>query len=122
MDTKPAFATPDEYADWINERIGKEVARLRGAAEISAYKLGTACGVSDQTILNLEQGNFERGVLSGTLARIAFYFGLKLKELIGAAEDKHGSAGIASPCSPSGQPSAGYLRFAPVPARNEAGK
>ena len=85
MDTQPAFATPDEYADWINKRIGKEVARLRGS--MSAYKLGPACGVSDQTILNLEQGNFDRGVLTGTLARIAFYFGLKLKELIGAAED-----------------------------------
>ena len=38
---------------------------------------------------------------------------------LGEPKMKEGSAGIASLCSPSGQPSAGYLRSASVPARIE---
>lgn len=85
MDPKTHFSTPDDYADWINTRIREEVLRRREAAGISAYALAAACGVSDQTILNLEHGKCDRGSLTGTLARIAFYFGITLEELIAAA-------------------------------------
>lgn len=81
-----AYATPDEYADWINERIGKEVQRLREEAGLSAYRLGRLCGVTDQTIVNIEQARCDRGCLTGTLARIAFHFGLTMQELVSAAE------------------------------------
>lgn len=88
MGQPPDYTTPDEYADWINARIGAEVRRLREAAGLSAYKLGRLCGVSDQTILNIEQGNCDRGCLTGTLARVAFRFGITLSALIDAAEGR----------------------------------
>ena len=87
MDTNHAYTTPDEYAEWINARIGKEVYRLRTAKNLTAYALGAACGVSDQTILNIERGECERGSLTGTLARIAFHFGITLTDLIAKAEN-----------------------------------
>ena len=86
MSTPPAPATPDEYADWINARIGAEV-RRREATGLSAYALAKAAAVTDQTILNIEQGNCDRGSLTGTLARIAFRFEVTLTVLIGAAEN-----------------------------------
>ena len=85
MHPNHACQTPDEYADWINAKIGQEVRRRREAAGLSAYRLGQLCGVSDQTILNLEQGTCERGCVMGTLARIAFHFGGTLEDLIAAA-------------------------------------
>lgn len=57
MDTNHAFKTPDEYAHWINQRIGEEVRRRREALGLSAYALGKLAGVSDQTILNIERGS-----------------------------------------------------------------
>lgn len=57
MDTYHAFKTPDEYAKWINQRIGEEVRRRREALGLSAYALGKVAGVSDQTILNIERGS-----------------------------------------------------------------
>jgi len=80
-----AFANADAYADWINRRIGEEVARLREAHGMTPYALGLKCGVSDQTILNIEHGKCERGYLTGTLARICFHFGITLNELLDAA-------------------------------------
>lgn len=85
-DQPPDCNTPDDYADWINARIGAEVRRRREALGLSAYTLGRACGVSDQTILNIEQGNCDRGWLTGTLARVAFHFGTTLSALITEAE------------------------------------
>ena len=92
MENNHAPSDPDQYADWINQRIGEEVRRRREALNLSAYALGKAGLVSDQTILNLEQGNTERGCLTGTLARIARHLGTTLSELITAAE-QHGLAG-----------------------------
>ena len=88
MDNHPAPATPDAYADWINARIGAEVQRRREALGLSAYALARDAQVSDQTILNIEQGNLLNGPFSGTLARIAFRFGTKLGELIETAESR----------------------------------
>ncbi len=80
-----AFANAEAYADWINRRLGEEVTRLRKDHGMSPYALGLKCGVSDQTILNIEQGKCERGYLTGTLARICFHFGITLNELLDAA-------------------------------------
>ncbi len=86
MDKPPAPTTPDEYADWINARIGAEVRRRREALKLSAYAMGRVCGVSDQTILNIEQGLCPNGCWTGTLARMCVRFGTTLSELTAAAE------------------------------------
>jgi transcriptional regulator with XRE-family HTH domain len=85
---RPAFATPDEYAHWFNLRIGAEVRERREALGLSAYALAKVAGVSDQTILNMEQGICPNGCLTSTLARIALRFGLTLSELVTAAEGR----------------------------------
>ena len=86
MNTPPTYATPDDYADWIHARIGAEVRRRREALGLSAYALGRICGVSDQTILNIEQGLCPNGCWTGTLARMCVRFGTTLSELIATAE------------------------------------
>lgn len=86
MGQPPDYTTPDEYADWINKRIGAEVLRRREALGLSAYALGRVCGVSDQTILNIEQGLCPNGCWTGTLARMCLRFGTTLSELVAAAE------------------------------------
>ena len=82
----PHGFSPDEYARWINLRIGAEVLERREALGLSAYVMGKAGGVSDQTYLNIEQGKYAGGSLTGTLARICARFGVTLSELIAAAE------------------------------------
>jgi transcriptional regulator with XRE-family HTH domain len=86
MHSQPAPTTPDEYADWINARIGAEVRERRESLRLSAYAMGRVCGVSDQTILNIEQGLCPNGCWTGTLARMCLRFGTTLSELIEAAE------------------------------------
>lgn len=80
-----AFTDADAYADWINERIGKKVTSLREGVGMTPYALGLKCGVSDQTILNVERNKCDRGALTGTLAHIAFFFGISLEALIESA-------------------------------------
>lgn len=92
MDPRHTHPTPDDYADWINKRIGKEVMRLRLEAGLSPYALAKECSVSDQALLNLERGENDRGSLTGTLARIAFRFGITLAELIASAERQGNAA------------------------------
>ncbi len=87
MNPTHAFPTPDEYATWINRRLGAEVRRRRIALGLSAYALARAAGVSGQAILNLEQGRLKQGCMSGTLARIARCLGITLSELVTAAEN-----------------------------------
>ena len=53
---------------------------------MSAYALGKVAMVTDQTILNIEQGLCPNGCWMGTLARIAHHFGLRLRDLLDAAE------------------------------------
>ncbi len=77
---------PEDYPRWINERIGAEVRERREALGLSAYALGRAAGVSDQTILNIEQGFNPNGCWTGTLARICVKFGTTLPVLTGAAQ------------------------------------
>lgn len=86
MEQETAPTDPDKYALWINARIGAEVRERREALGISAYALGRSAGVSDQTILNLEQGFCPNGCWTGTLARIGVRFGTTLSELVAAAE------------------------------------
>ncbi len=90
MHSQPAPTTPDEYADWINQRIGAEVRERRETLKLSAYAMGRVCGVSDQTILNIEQGFCPNGCWTGTLARMCVRFGISLTTLIEAAEGREG--------------------------------
>ncbi len=84
MEPDHAPTEADAYSDWILRRIGAEVRRRREALGLSAYALGKAGAVSDQTILNIEQGRC--GALIATMARIAKRLGLSLTALVGAAE------------------------------------
>lgn len=88
MDQPTDPRTPDEYADWINARLGAEVRRRREALGLSAYALGRVCGVSDQTILNIEQGLCPNGCWTGTLARMCARFDTTLSALVAAAEGR----------------------------------
>lgn len=78
--------TPDAYVEWLNLRIGQEVRRLRVEAGYSAYALAALCGISDQTLLNIERGTCPCGCLTSNLARVSRHFGLPLSELIQRAE------------------------------------
>lgn len=82
---RPVFADANAYADWINRRIGEEVRRRRVAHGMTPYALGLLCGASDQTILNIERNQCKNGHVTGTLARIAFFFGTTLEALIESA-------------------------------------
>ena len=84
MDPKRAPEDADAYAARINRGLGAEVRRRREALGLSAYALGKAGLVSDQTILNIEQGTVVP--LVSTLARICVRFGTTLPELVTAAE------------------------------------
>lgn len=76
----------DAYADRFNARLGAVVRRRREALGWSTYKLGKETGVTDQTILNLEQGRCDQGCLTGTLARIAWRLGVPVWVLAAEAE------------------------------------
>lgn len=86
MNPQPSPQTPDEYADWLQRRIGAEVRRRRAALGLSAYALARAAGVSDQAILNLEQGRLKQGCTTGTLARIARRLGTRFCDFVLSAE------------------------------------
>ena len=77
----------DEHVRLLHQRIGKEVRKRRDAMGLSAYTLAKAAGVTDQTILNLEQGLCPNGCWTGTLARIALRLGTSFTELVVTAED-----------------------------------
>jgi transcriptional regulator with XRE-family HTH domain len=78
--------SPDDYVCSLNQRIGAEVKSRREALGLSAYTLAKAAGVTDQTILNLEQGLCPNGPWAATLMRIAVRFGTTFSELVAAAE------------------------------------
>ena len=78
--------SPDEYAAWINQRIGAEVKRRREALGLSAYALARLAGVSDQTVLNIEHGRCKTGVNAATLARLCPTFHVALWEFMASAE------------------------------------
>jgi len=84
MEPDHAPTEADAYSDWIVRRIGAEVRRRREALGRSAYALGKAGAVSDQTILNIEQGRC--GALIATMARIAKRLGTTFSALAVAAE------------------------------------
>lgn len=78
--------SPEDYVRSLNRRIGAEVKERREALGLSAYTLAKAAGVTDQTILNIEQGLCPNGPWVATLMRIAVRFGTTLSELAAAAE------------------------------------
>ena len=82
----PNSSHQNDYPEWITRRIGAEVHRRREALGLSAGALGRAAKVSDQTILNIERGVIPNGSWVGTLARISMRLGIRLSELIWAAE------------------------------------
>ena len=87
MDPRRSFPTADAYEAWINRRIGARVTHWREKRGVSPYRLGRLCKVTDQTILNIEQGRCPRGSLTGTLSRIAYHLGIELRELVPVSED-----------------------------------
>lgn len=84
MDPNRAPTDPEKYARWINRRLGAEVRKRREALRLSAYALAKRARVTDQTILNLEQGHHSPTVT--TLALLAVCFGTTCSELVTAAE------------------------------------
>lgn len=76
--------TPDDYAAFINEQLAAELRERREALGISAYALAKHARVTDQTILNMEQGNNSPTVT--TLALVCVRLGTTLTELVTAAE------------------------------------
>ena len=84
MEPNRAHVDADAYAARINRCLGAEVRRRREALGMSAYALGKAGRVTDQTILNIEQDRVEP--LLATLARLCVPFETTLTELVRAAE------------------------------------
>lgn len=79
MDPKraPAKLPPvdaDAYVARLNRQVGEVLREWREARGLSAYALAKVARVTDQTILNIEQGGCPNGPLTGTLARLCVYF------------------------------------------------
>lgn len=82
--------TPDAYVAAFHRQLGIEIARHREALGLSAYAVAKAAGVCDQTVLNLERGTCPNGCWTGTLTRIARRFGVRVTDLVTAAEARMG--------------------------------
>lgn len=83
MDLESAQREPEVYLAWFCRALGMELRRRREAAGISAYRMGRIIGVSDQAILNLEQGCVgKNGPCLGTVVRAALYLGMLVPELM----------------------------------------
>lgn len=80
----PPFATPEAYLSFITRRLGAEVRGRREALRLSPYTLAKHSGVSDQTILNIEQGLTTPNL--ATLVLIAVRFSTTLSEFVNASE------------------------------------
>ena len=83
MDQDARRLDADAYAEEVCRQIGAEVRERRAALGLSAYALAKSAKVSDQTILNIEQGHARPLVV--TLARIAHRFGIEISDLAQAA-------------------------------------
>ena len=83
METTPQPLSPEDYLALVNRKIGAEVRERREALHISAYALASKSGVTDQTILNMEQGLTTPNL--ATLVWICVRFGTTLEEFIVAA-------------------------------------
>jgi transcriptional regulator with XRE-family HTH domain len=86
MDRGNLAASSDDYVASLHRRLGLELADRRAALGLSAYALGKAAGVTDQTILNLERGLAKNGCWTATLARLCLCFGVSVAEFVEAAE------------------------------------
>ena len=65
-DPLPEAADPahPQHADWLCRHVGRELRRLRRAQGASAYELALPGILSDQTILNNENGRRNPGLLT----------------------------------------------------------
>ena len=83
MENNHAPTDPDEYADWINRRVGEECRELRERKGVGASALAIPGKLSDQTILNLEKAI--HSINLKTLARLARQLGTTLPAIVTAA-------------------------------------
>lgn len=90
MDPGNLAASSDDYVVSLHRRLGLELADRRAALGLSAYALGKAAGVTDQTILNLERGLAKNGCCTATLARLCL--GVSMLG-ISVTENAEGDAG-----------------------------
>ncbi len=80
----PDYLTPDSYPDRLNRQIGLELCARRESLNLSAYALAKSARVSDQTILNIEQGKTCPNL--AILALLCVRFGITASEFLASAE------------------------------------
>jgi transcriptional regulator with XRE-family HTH domain len=86
MDLDAALRDPDGYVGAFCRAVGEELRARREAAGMSAYKMARLAGVSDQAILNLEQGAVgKNGPCLGTVIRLCVHLRIRVPELVLAA-------------------------------------
>lgn len=86
MDLEAAQRDPEAYLAWFCRGVGMVLRERREREGISAYKMGRLIGVSDQAILNLEDGMVgKNGPCLGTVIRAAVYLRMLVPELVTAA-------------------------------------
>ncbi|HEY0548920.1 MAG TPA: helix-turn-helix transcriptional regulator [Verrucomicrobiae bacterium] len=82
----PCYLTPDLYPDRLNRQIGRELRARRESLNLSAYALSKDARVTDQTILNIEQGTTSPNLT--TLALLCLRFGIRVAEFLASAEQR----------------------------------
>jgi hypothetical protein len=76
------FLDPEDYAAWLNARVGEELRRRRGTR--SAYELAIPRRLSDQTILNIERCVHSATITS--LGLVCARLRIRASELVLSAE------------------------------------
>ena len=80
----PPHFTADLYPGFLTRQIGFALRTRREGLGLSAYALAKTARVTDQTILNIEQGATSPNLV--TVALICVRFGLSVSEFVGGAE------------------------------------
>lgn len=78
--------TPDLYPARLMRQIGLEVRLRRESLNLSAYALSKDARVTDQTILNIEQGTTSPNLV--TVALLCVRFRITATKLVTSAEDR----------------------------------
>lgn len=79
-------ASAAEYEAHFLAGLQRAVREARLRAGLSPLAMGRKAGVSDQAVLNFEQGRSKQGCRTGTLARWAFSLGVTAADLVQDAE------------------------------------